>query len=318
MKKDEIIPQNDNKNTGSRRDFLKKGLFAGAGAVIGGGIVGSFNAFAGNGDTIKVLTPDMKVLSVPMDQIEELGFRDQEQMEKEGWEGLPNRRWVKVIDLSKCKNARMCMAACQNAHQLKPEQHHLNVHRIDRTEATSPFFMPKPCQHCANPPCTKVCPVGATFQRRDGIVLIDNERCIGCRFCIAACPYSARIFNWGEPKENEKYKDAEYNIELNVPQKRGTISKCVFSADQLRINEMPYCVKACPNGVYWFGDEYEDAVTNGTTKETVSLKKLLKDNAAYVLLPELGTKPRIYYLPEKDRVFPFVYEGKTALSEDDH
>jgi Fe-S-cluster-containing dehydrogenase component len=314
--KDKQQSDKKGKKSESRRDFLKKGLLAGAGTVLGGGIVGSFNAFANKGDTIKVLGPDMKVLTVPKDQIEELGFRAEEQMQKEGWEGIPNRRWIKVIDLSKCKNARMCMQVCQNVHQLKPEQHHVNVHRIDRTESTSPFFMPKPCQHCANPPCTKVCPVGATFARQDGIVLIDNERCIGCRFCIAACPYSARIFHWGEPIDNEKFKDVEYDIELNVPQKKGTISKCVFSADQLRINEMPYCVKACPNGVYWFGDEYENAVTNGTTKETVNLKELLKDNAAYVLLPELGTIPRIYYLPEKNRLFPYVYEGKEVHDED--
>ena len=317
MKDQKHPKENSEKNT-SRRDFLKKGLLAGAGVVIGGGVVGSFNALANTGDTIKVLGPDMKILTIRKDQVEEMGLRDEDEMQKEGREGILGRRWIKVIDLGKCKNARLCMAACQHAHQLKPEQHHLNVHRLDREGETSPFFIPKPCQHCDNPPCTKVCPVDATFRRQDGIVLIDNERCIGCRFCVAACPYSARIFNWSDPKDAEKYKDVEYNIELNVPQKKGTISKCVFSADLLRVGKMPYCVTACPNGVYWFGDENEDAVTNGTTKETVGFKKLLKDNAAYVLLPELGTKPRIYYLPEKNRLFPFEYEGSTELKEEHH
>src|ERR1035438_8006467 len=77
-------------------------------------------------------------------------------------------------------------------------------------------------------------------------------------------------------------------------------------SDRLREGKLPYCVSACPNGVYYFGDEYEDAVTNGTTKETVKLSTLLHDNAAYQLLPELGTKPRVYYLPPTNRVFPFV------------
>jgi len=94
-------------------------------------------------------------------------------------------------------------------------------------------------------------------------------------------------------------------VELNVPQKLGTISKCLFSADRCRDGKLPYCVSACPNGVYYFGDENEDAVTNGTTRETVRLSKLLRDNGAYQLMPELGTKPRVYYLPPKNRLFPF-------------
>jgi molybdopterin-containing oxidoreductase family iron-sulfur binding subunit len=229
--------------------------------------------------------------------------------QKRGRQGLPGKSWVMVIDLSKCRNARECMKACQNHHQLHPEQHHINVLQMQDTEHTAPYYMPKPCQHCDNPPCTKVCPVNATFKREDGIVLIDNERCIGCRFCVAACPYSARVFNWFEPRDAEKYEGVTYNIEANVPQKKGTISKCLFSADRLRDDKLPSCVSACPNGVYWFGDRNEDAVTNGTTKETVSLSILLSEGAAYTLMKELGTEPRVFYLPPKDRAYPFVAEN---------
>jgi len=125
---------------------------------------------------------------------------------------------------------------------------------------------------------------------------------------MAACPYSARIFHWQEPLQiaTEGEQPAEYDVELNVPQKKGTISKCLFSADLLRKGELPYCVTACPNSVFWFGDENEDAVTNGTTRETVIMSKLLRDNAGYRLMPELGTEPRIYYLPPKNRLFEFV------------
>jgi molybdopterin-containing oxidoreductase family iron-sulfur binding subunit len=170
---------------------------------------------------------------------------------------------------------------------------------------TPAYFMPKPCQHCDNPPCVSVCPVDATFKRQDGAVLIDNKRCIGCRFCMAACPYSARIFHWHEPLAVEGDKDREYNVELNIPQRMGTITKCLLSSDRLREGKLPYCVSACPNGVYYFGDENENAVTNGTTKETVNLRELLEKNGAYRLMSELGTRPRVYYLPPKNRIFEF-------------
>ena len=309
--------KNKDNNKTSRRNFLKTGLMAGAGTILTGGIVTSFNATA-KGETLTVLGTDGKPKEVSKEHLKDLGNKTQAELQDAGREGIKGKRFVMVIDLAKCKNDRRCMDACQSHHQLwtgkeddkvNPNghkvQHHINVHEMKRNEKGEGFFMPKTCQHCDNPPCTKVCPVDATYKRNDGIVLIDNERCIGCRFCIAACPYSARVFNWFDPKDAEKHKDEKYNVELNVPQKRGTVTKCVFSADRLREGELPYCVSACGNGVFWFGDENEDAVTNGTTKETVRLSTLLKDNAAYNLLPELGTKPRVYYLPEKNRVTPF-------------
>lgn len=300
----------------SRRNFLKNvGI-----SLSAAGVVSSFSlmtaAKASNtkaSDYMNVLTPDGKIVQIDKTQImlanttrlQNTGDTPLTKLQKRGREGLAGKSFVMVIDLSKCRNARKCMTACQSHHQLHPEQHQLNVLQMQDSENTAPYFMPKPCQHCDNPPCTKVCPVDATFKRQDGIVLIDNERCIGCRFCIAACPYSARIFNWTEPKDAEKYKNITYNIEANVPQKKGTISKCVFSADCLREGKLPSCVKACPNGVYYFGDKNEDAVTNGTTGETVRFSELIKDNAGYTLMEELGTKPRVFYLPPKDRSFEF-------------
>jgi molybdopterin-containing oxidoreductase family iron-sulfur binding subunit len=132
---------------------------------------------------------------------------------------------------------------------------------------------------------------------------------------MAACPYSARMFQWQEPLNAEADKGKEYNIELNIPQKKGTISKCLFSADRLRENKLPYCVSACPNGVYYFGDENENAVTNGTTHETVNLRELLGKNGGYRLMAELGTKPRVYYLPPKNRIFEFKNEKPAEYIE---
>jgi molybdopterin-containing oxidoreductase family iron-sulfur binding subunit len=148
----------------------------------------------------------------------------------------------------------------------------------------------------------KVCPVDATFKRDDGLVLIDNERCIGCKFCMAACPYSTRVFNWNEPVIPLDIKDLKYSAETGVPAKIGTVEKCDFCPDRAREGLLPPCVEACPNGVFYFGDENEDTVSNGD--ETLSFSQLIKDRAAYRFQEELGTKPRVYYLPPKDRQFP--------------
>lgn len=301
------------KDSASRRNFLRSGLLLGAGAVTGSGLIAACSGTADEGgEKVKVMTTGGQLVEVDSNMLKPAtmseGENYNEQLsikQKRGREGLVGHHWVMVIDLSRCQNARKCMAACQGAHELRPEQHHINVLQMQDSEYTAPYYMPKPCYHCDNPPCTKVCPVNATFKRKDGIVLIDNLRCIGCRFCIAGCPYSARVFNWFEPDLTEEEKERVYDVELNVPQKRGTISKCLFSADRLRKGQLPYCVSACPNGVYYFGDKLEDAVTNGTTGETVSFKQLIRDSAGYTVHEELGTKPQVYYLPPKDRRAPF-------------
>jgi len=294
----------------SRRDFLKKAGISGAAVVSGAAAVfaGYRHEKAKNKEKyVKVLTTDNRLLEVPADQLD--GYKPGvKELQKRGREGIKGKKWIWVIDLSKCRNARKCIEACQNAHHLRPYEYHINTLVMQESVNTPAYFMPKPCQHCDNPPCVSVCPVDATFKRQDGPVLIDNERCIGCRFCMAACPYSARMFHWEDPRDAESDKGKEYNVELNIPQKKGTISKCLMSCDRLRENKLPYCVSACPNGVYYFGDENEDAVTNGTTKETVKLSELLEKNGGYRLMPELGTEPRIYYLPPKNRLFDFKKE----------
>lgn len=293
----------------SRRKFLRD-----VGIIAGGAVAGGAAMYAGMkyesskppaGERIRLLAADGKLVEVDERQIAEVHLPESELLQDQGRTGLPGHKWVMVIDLAKCRNARKCIEACQSAHHLRPEQYHINTLQMQESKATAPYHMPKPCQHCDNPPCVSVCPVDATFKRPDGPVLIDNERCIGCRFCIAACPYSARMFQWSEPPMAEEDKNLAYNVELNVPQRKGTITKCLFSADRLREGKLPYCVSACPNSVYWFGDEMEDAVTNGTTKETTRLSELLRQNAGYQLMPELGTRPRVYYLPPKNRLFPF-------------
>jgi Fe-S-cluster-containing dehydrogenase component len=289
----------------SRRNFLQKFGSLGLGSLaVTAGIAescSSKNNETEQGKKIILLDSNHELVEVDSAYISNLNKNLPSDHNAESRKGLPGKKFVLVVDLAKCKNARKCMDKCGAVHQLRPDQHHLNVLLMKDSEHTAPYFMPKHCQHCDNPPCVKVCPVDATFKRSDGIVLIDNERCIGCRFCIAACPYSARSFNWFEPKDSEKYKGIVYDIEKNVPQKKGTVTKCTFSADCLRDGKLPYCVSACPNGVYYFGNIYEDAVTNGTTGETVSFSNLLAKNAGYRLMEDLGTAPSVYYLPPKDR-----------------
>ncbi|MCK5820377.1 MAG: 4Fe-4S dicluster domain-containing protein [Bacteroidales bacterium] len=310
--------QTENIPETSRRDFMKKFGLYGAATFAGSAAVYSGYSFVKSEDTneyVKVLTEDNKLVEVPKDQIKKIKGPNLKSNQSKGREGIPGKRWTMVMDLSKCRNARKCVSACQTAHHLRPHEYHINTLAIQESKNTSPYFMPKLCQHCDNPPCVAVCPVDATFKRQDGIVLIDNERCIGCRFCMAACPYSARMFHWKEPVDAEENKEKVYDIELNVPQRKGTISKCLFSSDRLREGKLPYCVSACPNGVFYFGDENEDAVTNGTTKETVRLSQLLRDKGGYRLMPELGTEPRVYYLPPKDRLFDFP---EKSILDDEH
>ena len=208
-----------------------------------------------------------------------------------------------VIDLSRCKNLKKCQDACNHMHFVHPGQSWIKVYSMQDSDKSAPYWQPTTCMHCDEPPCVKVCPVDATFKRQDGIVSIDSDRCIGCRFCMAACPYSTRVFNWETLELPEEVAKKHYSCETSVPQKKGTVGKCDFCPDMVRKGELPHCVSACPNGVFMFGDANEDSVTNGA--ETFRFSELIKDKAGYRLMEDLGTKPSVYYLPPVSRSFPY-------------
>ncbi len=216
--------------------------------------------------------------------------------------GVPGRKWIMAIDLAKCDGCGKCSEACSKMHFIPPTREWIKVLRIKDSEMTAPYYFPQPCFQCDNPPCTKVCPVDATFKRQDGVVLIDNDRCIGCRLCMAACPYNARSFNWELTEEPGAEKSSQYSPERGYPRKVGTVEKCDFCPDLAAAGKLPACASICPMGAIYYGDENEDAVTSGLG-ETVQLSKLLKDRAGYRQMEELGTKPRVYYLPPKDRMY---------------
>ena len=135
-----------------------------------------------------------------------------------------------------------------------------------------------------------------------------------CSSDLAACPYSTRVFNWQEPVLEEEVAAQPYSCETSMPQKKGTVSKCDFCPDMTRKGEMPHCVSACPNGVFFFGDANEDSVSNGA--ETFRFSDLIRDKAGYRLMEELGTKPSVYYLPPVNRNFPYE-SGVESDKEDD-
>jgi Fe-S-cluster-containing dehydrogenase component len=296
----------DNKDK-SRREFLTAAILAGL-AVGCSTKKNPFDGYAADdtipsGETVKLLSVDGEIIEIdkaflkPVPDLPVISNR-------EARKGIEGKKFVMVIDLSRCKNVGACKKACNHAHQLHPGQNWIKVLSMQDAEHTAPYWQPTTCMHCDEPPCVKVCPVDATFKRQDGIVLIDSDRCIGCRFCMAACPYSTRVFNWQEPVFDEpEIAKQHYSCETSIPQKIGTVSKCDFCPDMARKGELPHCVSACPNGVFFFGDMNEDSVTNGA--ETYRFSELIRDKAGYRLMEDLGTKPRVYYLPPVNRNFPF-------------
>ncbi len=223
-------------------------------------------------------------------------------------------RWGMVIDLAKCTACQACVVACQtenNVACVPPEQ--AAVGRIMSWISVLPEpegeygrmsmrLMPLPCVHCDNPPCIKVCPVKATALNPEGIVRQIFPRCIGCRYCTNACPYTRRMFNWYKPEFPGEEAQA-LNPDVSVRPK-GVVEKCTLchhrlqkAKDQARAENrplaageyLPACVEICPANAMYFGD-LEDP------DSTVSV--LGRNNRAFRPLEDLGTKPKVVYLAE--------------------
>ncbi len=213
---------------------------------------------------------------------------------------VEQRRWAMVIDARKCIGCSACTVACKAENKLPPGV----VYRPVLVEEVGTFpnvtmrFIPRPCMHCENPPCVKVCPVGATFKRPDGIVAIDYDVCIGCRYCLAACPYQARTFDWGlyytsgtpELEQYETVPSFEYEELWPREGLRSPIDnarKCHFCLHRLDAGMLPMCVTTCLGRATYFGDQSDP-------KSLVS--ELIAQPNAQRLKEELGTDPKVYYL----------------------
>ncbi|MCX7908648.1 MAG: 4Fe-4S dicluster domain-containing protein [Ignavibacteria bacterium] len=216
-------------------------------------------------------------------------------------EGLKAKRWAMAIDVQKCDrtpDCKECVVACHNYHNVpnfdnpKDEIKWIWKDKFHNAFITQEnIYLPSGmnhqtvlllCNHCDKPPCTNVCPTQATWKREDGIVMMDWHRCIGCRYCIAACPYGSRSFNWKDPRPYIK------NLNPDFPTRtRGVVEKCTFCAERLARGQMPACVVACPSKALFFGDLSDPGS---------EIRQVLSERFSIRRKPELSTSPEVYYL----------------------
>ncbi len=226
-------------------------------------------------------------------------------------EALIAKRWAMVVDMSKFKtdeDFKKVIDACHTTHNVPDfrnpdgsvdkkfeikwiwqasyerafpgqDNKYMSEHVKDM-----PFLVL--CNHCDNPPCVRVCPTKATFKLPDGITMQDMHRCIGCRFCMAACPYGSRSFNWCDPRLAGNLKKDLPNKEYPTRTK-GVVEKCTFCTERLSFGKMPACVEAAPKGGLMFGD-VEDPNSE--------IRKILSSQLTIRRKPDLGTGPAVYYI----------------------
>jgi molybdopterin-containing oxidoreductase family iron-sulfur binding subunit len=210
-----------------------------------------------------------------------------------------------ALDISRCIGCRRCVYACveENNQSRTPQVQWIRVlsmdkergidfthadayYQPDQVPEEGHFYVPVSCQQCRNPPCTKVCPVGATWQEKDGIVVIDYDWCIGCRCCMAACPYGARHFNWSDPGLPSGDVNPAMHYLGNRPRPRGVVEKCTFCIQRVRAGRYPACVEVCPVGARKFGNLLDP---------DSEIRYIIEHKRVLVLKEELNTMPKFFY-----------------------
>lgn len=218
-------------------------------------------------------------------------------------EARPGVLFGYAFNISKCLGYRECVAACIRENNLdrKSNVQYIRIFEMEQGEidflqadatyehevpAEGYFYLGTQCFQCANPPCVEVCPVQATWQEPDGIVVIDYDWCIGCRYCMAACPYWARRFNWSEPEVPAEEINPVQHYLGNRMRKKGVVEKCTFCIQRTRAGRLPACVEACPTGARVFGNLLDPSS---------EIRWVLENKRVFRLKEELGTEPRFWY-----------------------
>ena len=210
-------------------------------------------------------------------------------------------RWGMVINLDKCIGCGYCQRACSATNDVAPDMA-WNIVVEERGSSGNPFFFSRPCLHCEHAPCVEVCPVQATYHRSDGLVVMDYDRCIGCRYCEVACPYDARKFNWEKRTDVNEFIPT-WGIAEVERRPRGVVEKCTFCIHRIdaglerglmpgeAYEATPACVNVCPVGARVFGDLNDPGS---------KISQELEGNASFRLREDLGTNPNVYYIPPKE------------------
>ena len=220
---------------------------------------------------------------------------------------VPGVSFAYALNLSICIGCRKCAEAChvENNHDRPSHQSYIRVFEMQKggidfekgtatydhpVPAKDKYYMPVQCQQCENPPCVKACPIEATWQESDGIVVVDYNWCIGCRYCEAACPYHARRFNWEKPQVPANDINPNQSYLSNRVRPQGVMEKCTFCLHRTREGRLPACLEACPTGARVFGNVLDP---------DSEIRWVLENKRVFVLKEELGTKPRFYYFFDK-------------------
>jgi Fe-S-cluster-containing dehydrogenase component len=210
-------------------------------------------------------------------------------------------RFALAVDVRRCLQAegcRACIDACHHAHNVPniPAAAHEvkwvwkepfeRTFAVDDPESVADAYRNRPvlvlCNHCDDPPCVRVCPTQATWKRDNGVVAIDEHRCIGCRYCVAACPYGSRSFNWIDPRPFLAAPLSDYPARA-----RGVVEKCNLCEERLAVGRPPACVQACPEQAMLFGDAMD---------QNSEIRQRLRGQYSIRRKPELGTRPQVFYL----------------------